>query len=584
MLLVALTRPSPRNFPSVSPQPRGPQDFPIGGLEPRRFESLVYLLARAVDSLVVPVRVRDHGLDARLPDPRGRTIRGWQAKRFTGAINWQECRTSVRRALAFWRPTRITFCFPRELSGGEQESFRTELIERFPEVRLDFWPGGELQRLIRDTDEGRRAAAWLFENPGADREAMMRAIAVGGELADTRQAAERQAVIQGFLDRDPHIHYTMVSRSPGAPATPPADQTFLSVTLLIDGQEVRIDASTRFGGALEDLGAVPQLAFTDDEAGRRALRALQRLDREGGDATISAGLGAVMPTVPTGLRGLMPEAGLWGEVEVTAEATEAAAPPPFRQPVVVRAGGVQIGMVLAEAEPAPEWDRTLHAAAGGVELFLSLRGPQGKIDPRLDWRYTPGQGTGLEQLLGARLMVAALRGELVEIVQPADGHLLISGTLDAPDDAAVWRQSLETREAFLGYVAELEAWLGSSLEPPADPELSDAEVLSTVIPLIREPHAEITWQRVEVASGATPPSREDGPFRFALLQPLHAQLFGQQVYVGMQMLSLPEGLVEGEEPGPIAIVPVGETGTGTSRLHHPDEAPPDVAIRPDQPV
>jgi len=182
------------------------------------------LLARATSPEAVPVRARDHGLDARLADTRGGTLRGWQAKRYTVAINWEECRQSVRRALAFWRPPRITFCFPRDLSGGEQERFRTELIERFPEVRLDFWPGGELQRLIRDTDEGQRAVAWLFANPGADREAMLRALATGGVLESTRHAVERQAVIQEFMDRDPHLHYTMVSRSPGGRSRRPLIQ------------------------------------------------------------------------------------------------------------------------------------------------------------------------------------------------------------------------------------------------------------------------------------------------------------------------------------------------------------------------
>lgn len=123
------------------------------------------------------------GLDARLPGPLERTRRGWEAKRYTSQINWGQCRESVRRALAFWRPPRITFCFPRDLSAAEQESFRSDLAGHFPEVRLDFWSGSELQRLIRDTDEGRRAAAWLFANPQADREAMLRAMAVGGELA-----------------------------------------------------------------------------------------------------------------------------------------------------------------------------------------------------------------------------------------------------------------------------------------------------------------------------------------------------------------------------------------------------------------
>jgi len=203
---------------------------------------------------------------------------------------------------------------------------------------------------------------------------MLRALAVGGELENTRQAAERQAVIQEFMDRDPHLHYTMVSRSPGGPVTPPADPTFLSVTLVIAGQEVRVDASTRYGGALGDLGAVLQLAFSDDDAGRQALETIQRLAREGGRETISAGLGTVMPTVPDGLRGLMPDEGLWGAAEVIAEGPPEPALPELRQPVVVRAAGIELGMVFAPAEPPADWLGTLHAAAGGVELFFSLRG------------------------------------------------------------------------------------------------------------------------------------------------------------------------------------------------------------------
>lgn len=236
-------------------------------------------------------------------------------------------------------------------------------------------------------------------------------------------------------------------------------------------------------------------------------------------------------------------------------------------------------MVFAPAEAPADWLGTLHAAAGGVELFFSLRGPREQIESRLDWRFTRGEGSGLEQLLGARLMLVALRGELVEVVDPGDGRVLMSGTLDAPDDAPAWQEELETRVTFLGYVAELEAWLGDHLFPPAQPEPSDAEVLSTVIPLIRQPQATMTWQRVELAPGADRPA-DDGPFQFALLQPLHARLFGQEVYLGMELLHLPEAQVEGDADY-LAIVPAGDTGTGTSRLHHPDEAPPpEAAIQP----
>lgn len=131
----ACRRGRPLSLESVTVSPQGPVDYPLGDLTPDRFESLVFLLARTTDLRVLPVRAHDQGLDARLPGPLGRTRRGWQAKRYTSQINWGECRESVRRALAFWRPPRITFCFPRDLSAAEQDSLGTELADHFPEVR-----------------------------------------------------------------------------------------------------------------------------------------------------------------------------------------------------------------------------------------------------------------------------------------------------------------------------------------------------------------------------------------------------------------------------------------------------------------
>src|SRR5207248_221455 len=122
----------------------------LDDLIPEQLEALVFLLARAEDPAVVPVRNKDFGLDERLPDHRGRTLRGWQAKRFRGAIQWAKCRESVERALAFWRPPRITFCFARDLSAQEQRKFQTELAGHYPEVRLDFWGASEMQRRLRD--------------------------------------------------------------------------------------------------------------------------------------------------------------------------------------------------------------------------------------------------------------------------------------------------------------------------------------------------------------------------------------------------------------------------------------------------
>jgi hypothetical protein len=203
---------------------------------------------------VVHVRRKDHGLDARLPDALGATLRGWQSKRFLDRIYWDQCQESVARALAFWRPLRITFVFAKVLSAKEQDEFRTQLIERFARIRLDWWDASELQPRMRDTLGGQRAAEWLFGNPEADKEAFRKALAVGGELSDGAQAAARVAEVQKFMGKDPHFRYTTVSREKEAPDLPLAHKTIASFRADFGGIQVRFDATERYPGSAIDAG------------------------------------------------------------------------------------------------------------------------------------------------------------------------------------------------------------------------------------------------------------------------------------------------------------------------------------------
>lgn len=528
------------------------------------------LLARTVDPSVVPVRPKDYGLDARLPTSQGTTRRGWQAKRFTGPIHWGQCRNSVERAIPFWRAPWITFCFAHELSGEEQQAFTRELEVKYPQVRLDFWPASTLERLIRDTDEGRRAAAWLFENPQADKEAMMRAMAVGGELANTAQAAERQAVIQQYMDRDPHLHYTMISRSEGGPVTPPAQEVVLSVTLGIGGQEIRIDGSERYPGALADLGGGPGFVFSDDDEGRRARETIERLAREGGKETITAGLGAGMPNIPVGLQGLMPEGGVWGFAQVEARELspgEGAAP---SLPMILCVGQQQIGITLDVVEAVDGWDGTLGGGVGGLEIFHSVRRRADELESRVDWRYTRGVGSALEQLVACEAMLTFVLEGKVELRRPS-GETVIAAATEPPSDGAEWHSELVEIQAFLAYVAEVEAWTGERLEPPPHPSEDDAAALGEAVGRIRQPEAPLTWRRVELDPGARD-HEIVGPLQFAWTRPLSIRLFGSVVYLGGELLRFPEGRLvrEGET---LVVLPIGAEGTGTAHFLRPGEAP-----------
>jgi len=565
---------------------RGPLEYPLGNLTPQQFETLTFLLARAEDPAVVPVRNKDRGLDARLPDGRGRTLRGWQAKRFAaGEIHWDQCRTSVRNALAFWRPPYITFTFPHDLSAAEQTAFSEELATHFSIVRLDFWSGSEVQRRIRDTEEGRRAAHWLFENSDADQEQLRRALATGGELASTMQAVERQAVIQRFVDRDPHVHYTMVSRSGGGPYTPPAPETFLSVVIDIGGAEIRLDASERYSGALSDLGGPPSVYFSADEAGREAARAVQ-LAAEGGEpVTISSGIGVAVPAVPVGLQGLMSEDLLEEPAEVRLELGLPTPDVPTERgpqglPVLLSADGSELGMTLVEtAEPVEGFEVTVAGAAGAIEIFQSLARAEetGTAESRLDWRHTLGHGTALEQLLAARITRAALRGGTVQLLDPHDRRALASGQGAVGDTGDP--DSLDQSIRFLELVAEAEAWLGAPLDPPARPSERDASELGRLIGLIRQPERQGTWERMVVTTADPDRDIEAEPVQVAVLQPIHAELFGQQIYAGIDLIALHSAVVERREQEAI-MRPADKTAALTATLQHPSLAPADAARAP----
>jgi hypothetical protein len=566
----------------VTAVPRGPIEYPLGDLSWEQFQSLVLLLARAEDSAVVPVRAKDHGLDARLPNRAGLTLRGWQAKRYTTTINWSACQESVRRAVAFWRPPRITFAFPRDLSAGQQKTFRTELIERFPYVHFDWWGESELQRLVRDTDEGRRAASWLFAHLESDREEMLRAMAAGGPLSDAGDAAKRVAEVQKFMERDPHFNYTVVSSSPGGPAAPPPEDALLSLEVEVDGKAITFHASERYPGAVTDAGVGGAFLFSDDEAGKNARNAVDQVMREGGKIEIASGIAAKMQKVPVGLRGLMPEEPVFGPIEISAgESIRDLVATTPGIPILVRAGSTEVGMVLGVGEPLEGWDRTAVGSAGGLETFLSFRGDEVPTESRMDWRWKLGAGTALEQLLAAEVMFAALHGERVELVTPHDGTVVAAGTVDVPQDEDELAE-LQNIRRFLTYAAEAEAWLGVPLEPPATPSEEDAKLLGWLIGRIRKPRYTGVLKRVNFTLSGDIPSG-DGPWMIALTQPYYGELFGQQLYLGGELIALEKGRFEDvtgkEQAGDeVAIVPAESSGEVQVSFHSPVEAPEEAVV------
>ncbi|MGH2973576.1 MAG: hypothetical protein ACRDLL_01725 [Solirubrobacterales bacterium] len=562
----------------MTPRGRGAQRYPLEDLTPQQFEDLVFLLARIDHTDVVPVRNKDRGLDARLPDRQQRTLRGWQAKRYEkGKINWAECRKSVADAVAFWRPPLITFVFAHELSAKEQQAFRTELVERVDlPVWLDFMPEAEVQRRLRDTPEGRQVAAWLFEGSETEGEAIRRALAMGGELRDGSHAAERLGEIQRHLDRDPHLEYTTVTAKAGAPATQAADGTAISVIRQEGEQEVRLDAREKFPGALAQLGLAGAFVFTDDEAGKEAREALEKAQRTGRDVSIGSGIAIKMANVPVGLRGLMPDEPVFGEVSLISTGTQSR-PNDLSIVGALVAGSHELGMSFAPLEPpVTDWDVTLAGATGGLEIFHSMRqDPAGAFEHKLDWRHTFGEGSAVEQLLACRVLRSALEGKPVRLLTPNDREqiwLLEPLEGDYADDIG----DLESREQLLEAATELELWTGGPLEVPARASDEEIRELFEVVGRIRSPEIVGEWEKVDVVAESDVP---DELLQIRVLEAREATIFADNLFIGIEVIDLPlaEGMPQGDE---VRLRPVRGHEKMTARLYPPSVYPAEVARPP----
>ena len=223
------------------------------------------------------------------------------------------------------------------------------------------------------------------------------------------------------------------------------------------------------------------------------------------------------------------------------------------------------------------WDFTLGGGVGGLELFQFARDVDGALQSQLDWRFTRGIGSALDQLLACRVMLGALQEKKVELRRPGEAEPFVTAAFVPPGDTEAWQEELDVAEIFLGYVAELEAWLGATLDPPARPSEDDLRTLGWIIPAIRGEQANVTWTRVEVEIDPQAVQADDGgSFKLSILQSLSARIFDREVFLGTELFELDEAQLEGDGTTR-AMVPAAGDGTGTMRLLHPDELPPEAS-------
>ena len=555
---------------SESVAAKGPFEPDLSTLTPKQFEDLVFLLAHAEEPRVVPVRAKDQGLDARLPAGRGRTTaRGWQAKRHA-EIKWANCRESIRSALAFWRPPRITFAFAIDLSTNDQEKFRTELVEGFPQIQLDFWGATEIKRRMREGQAGLRAQRHFFPDKESDIEAVLRTIRQGGKLDNADEGLGLIGAVSEAMRADPHFAYGVTQGEVGRQLPDPAGGTVASFESEEDGTAIRVDVSERHPGAAEEHGPEGAIGFATPEAAAAAQAEIERARREGDTAVLEDAL-VRMNRIPRGLEGVLSESMEAARVELT--------PLPARQrkravEVILETGGLQYAIDLSPIEASEEIERGAAGGFGGIMVTLLSR--KGATEPELALRYSAGIGTTLEQLGAVQIILATYaRDDLV--LRLAEGGGLIARAIPSLEDDPEGIRSLGARAEALGALAELEAWTGRQFSPGGNWEAADLKRLFAAVTLIRRPliddaegfrlHFEMKPEAPLLGAGER--------HQFVLIDEPAVELFGGQVDLGTRMIHFAEGVVDRveEESRRVEVVPA-EGSEATLRLFAPGETPP----------
>jgi hypothetical protein len=314
--------------------------------------------------------------------------------------------------------------------------------------------------------------------------------------------------------------------------------------------------------------------FDTGEEGMRALAAFERISREGGTMEASSGITADFGRVPLGLRGLMPEGRITGSFQITASIEPLSAP---QIPVLLRAGDTELGLVLGAGDAIDGWDFTLAGSAGGLDVTLPLRKRDDTVDITLRWHWRLGEGDAIEQLLAAKIVLAAYRGSNIDMLATAEDRVVAVASMNLPDDVQNHIADLESICHYLEYAAEAQAWLGAPIEPVARPTDGDLATLNQLIGRIRHPEADGTWDRVEVTLSAEPPFG-DGAFAALLHQPIYGDLFGRRRYLGLEAVHLPEARISpftgAEAPGDrVTIIPSGTTREVRVMFVSPTTAP-----------
>jgi len=548
--------------------PLGPRQLDLASLTDEDFQQLCFRLIRLECPDAVPTDDPDGGADALLPKGTDGWERGWQAKRYPSTIYWSKCKASLDTAIEKYEIERMTFCFPRNLTVGQQKNFREKLVNRHAGVSVDHWGKDEILARLDGSDEGRQIARHYFGDPEHDKELIVRAIRAGGPLESASDAIERVRPVGEFLrGHDPFFTYPQIQHEEGM-ELPLSPGSMLSFAATEDGNTVRIDAVPRDEIAAREFAPRVHVGFTDDEDGKRAAELFQAAVARGRPVSIQEGAVVTFEQLPPAFREHVGKP-IAGSIDLKPNI------PPWHleMKATTTTGDETLDLTLvASDDPPDEWDIAFEGGFGGlvVQVRLAWRGDHGEM--QVNWSHVLDGSPARDQVKALRFLVALLgEGELTfrsrKGGQRIFRHPTEPGEIDERTHALL---------ALLERVVSIEDWSAVELKIPNEISEGDARVVYLAATCIKDRRMPVKWEKASmIGSAEVLPQLMPGK-GIAIEQTLSVEIFDQEIDLARAKLQLPDAEVRdlGEvEPGrhKIELLPLdGKPASLAWELEPPD--------------
>jgi hypothetical protein len=399
----------------------------LADLTPDEFEQLVHRIVRKSHPGAKKVKAPDFGADV-LADPERSDPWVLQVKHYPGPINWKKCEKSLDRAASKWKPRRIAFVFPQDLTAPQLQAFESRLRKRKPGIEVDPWTASDLNAALDEYPDIRRSC---FEHRQDLLHDVLRAAQLKERPRDADTLLEHGLDLAELVNEiDPHFTYELRSRAADVPESVWLRPPFMKA--LVAGPEGESTVAAWPRPEADD----PQVTwtFTKDDAGERAREQLYRAFAAGSSAELREGLAVTATRAPRAMTSLMERGGDEGEWTLTATPADET----VSLDIELEAPGALQKLFTFEMRPAPpqpEHQGAWIGRAAGVLLYVGYSLSEDgvltmQVRPILDLTSSAGENMmAVQTVLDLMSGPLVLRGEIM----PEDARIDLRSELDDED-------------------------------------------------------------------------------------------------------------------------------------------------------